>query len=110
MNLAKNIALTLIAAATLYGGLTNPPAPVTAEEEYAPIEQLAEQTGAELAYHEENGSIEVQAKGVAYSLLPSEGGIRMNGSQCRGDFYMKDGILYMNKGQAFELIDSPDPC
>ncbi|MCR2803587.1 hypothetical protein [Paenibacillus soyae] len=109
MNMVKNAALILIAAATLYGGLTNPPAPLE-EADYAPIEQVSRQTGGELTYDDVNGTIDIAAKGVTYSLLLSEGRIRINGASCPGDFYTKDGITYMSKGQAFELLDSPHPC
>lgn len=110
MNMVKNIALTLIAAATLYGGLTNPPAPVTAEDDYVPIEQVVRQSDGQLTYNDENATIDVTAKGVSYSLLLSEGKISINGAQCPGAFYTEEGTTYMKMGQAFELLDSPNPC
>ncbi|RJX38835.1 hypothetical protein D3P09_15000 [Paenibacillus pinisoli] len=125
----RNIFLMLFAAATLYGALASPPAPeqaavaapvLSAHSEsaiklasaqnpsYAPLHELVNQYGGLLTYNRETDTIDLTVSGANFTLLLENGTVLQNGYEAPGDYYLQDGVLYMNADQFKKLAAFSD--
>ncbi|REK71389.1 hypothetical protein [Paenibacillus paeoniae] len=116
--------LMLLAAATLYGALSSPPAPehtpVTAlalstsapsaihlasthGSAYQPLLELVDQYDGQLTYNRETDTIDLTVNGSPFSLLLGSGSVLQNSYEYPGDYYTENGLIYMNADQFKKL-------
>lgn len=120
----RNIFLMLFAAATLYGALASPPVPEQAtvaapvlsahsqsaiklatghSPAYTPLHELVSQYSGRLTYNRETDTIDLTVSGANFTLLLENGTVLQNGYEAPGDYYLQDGVLYMNADQFKKL-------
>lgn len=118
-----NAILILLAAVTLYGGLFNPAVPEQApampmltayapstdsliplsNSTYLPLHELMNLYDGQLTYNRETDTIDLTVDSVPFTLLLTERSVLQNGYESPGDFYIENGLLYMNADQFKKL-------